>query len=80
MKGISKSQSRKIKFEESYYCLFGGEYQKECDKSIFRSINHEMYLEKVQKSTLSAFDEKRYYIKKIEKLKVYHGTEHKIHN
>ena len=31
IKGISKSQSKHIKFEEYYNCLFGGEYQKECD-------------------------------------------------
>ena len=28
LKGISKSQSKNIKFEEYYICLFGGEYQK----------------------------------------------------
>ena len=28
IKGISKSQSKHIKFEEYYNCLFGGEYQK----------------------------------------------------
>ena len=27
-KGISKSQSKHIKFEEYYNCLFGGKYQK----------------------------------------------------
>ena len=26
IKGISKSQSKHIKFEEYYNCLFGGEY------------------------------------------------------
>ena len=31
LKGISKSQSKHIKFEEYYNCLFGGGYQKECD-------------------------------------------------
>ena len=34
IKGISKSQSEHIKFEEYYNCLFGGEYQKECDNYI----------------------------------------------
>ena len=42
IKGISKSQSKHIKFEEYYNCLFGGEYQKECDNYIIRSLNHEM--------------------------------------
>ena len=27
LKGISKSQSKIIKFEEYYNCLFGGKYQ-----------------------------------------------------
>ena len=45
LKGISKSQSKHIKFEEYYNCSFGGEYQKECDNYILRSINHEMHLQ-----------------------------------
>ena len=61
-KRISKSQSKHIKFEKYYNCLFGGEYQKECDNYIIRSLNHEMYLQKVRKSTLSIFDDKRCYI------------------
>ena len=39
IKGISKSQSKHIKIEDYYNCLFGGEYQKECDKYIIRSLN-----------------------------------------
>ena len=31
LKGVSKSQSKNIKFEEYYNCLFGGKYQQECD-------------------------------------------------
>ena len=31
LKGISKSQSKNIEFEENYNCLFGGKYQQECD-------------------------------------------------
>ena len=57
LKGISKSQSNLIKFEEYYICLFGGEYQKECDNYIIRSISHEMVLQEVKKSTLSQFDD-----------------------
>ena len=59
LKGISKSQSTHIKFEEYYNCFFGGEYEKECDNYIIRSPNHEMYLQKVRKSTVSLFDDKR---------------------
>ena len=66
IKGISKSQSKHIKFEEYYNCLFGGEYQRECDNYIIRSINHEMFLQEVKKTTLSNFDDKRCYINNIE--------------
>ena len=62
IKGVSKSQSKHNKFREYYNCLFGGEYQKDCDNYIIRSINHEMYLQRVKKSTLSLFDDKRCYI------------------
>ena len=66
LKGISKSQSKHIKFEEYYNFLFGGEYQQECDKYLIRSLNHEMFLQRVRKSTLSQFDDKRCYIDKTE--------------
>ena len=66
LKGISKSQSKNIKFEEYKKCLDGEEYQRECDNYIIRSINHEMVLQKVKKSTLSIFDDKRCYINNIE--------------
>ena len=44
LKGISKSQSKNIKFEAYYNCLFRGKYQQDCDDYIIWSINHEMYL------------------------------------
>ena len=66
LKSISKSYSRNIKFDEFYNCLFGREYQQECDNCILRSVNHEMVLQKVKKSTLSIFDDKRCYINNIE--------------
>ena len=62
LKGISKSVSKHIKFEEYYNCLFGGEYKKEHNIYILRSINHEMHLQEIKKSTLSIFDDKRCYI------------------
>ena len=49
LKGISKSYSRNIKFDEYYNCLFGREYLQECDNYILRSINHEMILQEVKK-------------------------------
>ena len=66
LKDISKSQSKHIKFDEYKNCLFGGEYQNECDNYIIRSINHEMVLQEVKKPTLSIFDDKRCYINNIE--------------
>ena len=68
IKEISKSQSKSIKFEEYYTCLFGGENQKEYDSYILRSINHEMHLQEVKNSTLSIFDNKRWYINNIESI------------
>ena len=68
LKGISKPQSKTIKFEEYKKCLDGEEYQRECDNYIIRSTNHEMVLQKVKKSTLSIFDDKRCYINNIESI------------
>ena len=66
LKGVSKSQSKNIKFEEYKKCLDGEEYQQECDNYIIRSINDEMVLQKVKKLTLSIFDDKRCCINNIE--------------
>ena len=66
LKGITKAHSKNIKFEEYKKCLEGVDYQQECDNYIIRSINHEMFLQKVKKSTLSIFPDKRCYIKNIE--------------
>ena len=68
IKGVSKSQSKHIKFEEYYNCLFGKEYQRECNNYIIRSINHEMVPQEVRKSTLSIFDDKRCYINNIKSI------------
>ena len=61
LKGICKSQSNHIKFEECKKCLDGKDYQNECDKEIVRSIDREMHLQKVKSSTLLSFDDKRCY-------------------
>ena len=45
-KRISKSNSKKIKFEEYKNCLYGEKYQKEGDIYFLRSVNHETYLQK----------------------------------
>ena len=68
LKGISKSYSKNIKFDQYKKCLDGENYQEECDNYILRSINHDMVLQKVKKSTLSIFDDKRCYINNIESI------------
>ena len=65
LKGISKPQSKHIKFEEFKKYLDREEYQRKCKNDILRSINHEMHLQEVKKSTLSIFHDKRCYIKKL---------------
>ena len=50
LKGISKYQSKNIKFEEYKKCLDGYDYQKEYDNFIIRSINHDMVLQEVKKN------------------------------
>ena len=49
LKGISKSQSKHIKFEEYKNCLDGVEYQRKCNNYNIRSINHEMHPQEVRK-------------------------------
>ena len=66
LKGVSKSQSKNIKFQEYKKCLDGEKYQRECNNCIIRSIIHEMVLQEVKKSTLSLFEDKRCYINNIE--------------
>ena len=66
LKGISISQSKNITFEEYKKCLDGEDYQQECDNYIMGSINHEMVLQKIKKSTLSIIDDKRCYINNSE--------------
>ena len=66
LEGLSKSQSKKIKIEEQKKCLNGKNYQGECETYILRSVNHEMYLQQIEKSTLSIFDDKRCFINEIE--------------
>ena len=63
LKGISETQSKNFKFEGYKKCLDGMEYQREY---IIRSIDHEMYLQEIRKTTLSIFDDKRCFINNIE--------------
>ena len=65
LKSVSKNQSKIIKFEVYEKCLDGEKYQEECNNCVLRSINHELHLQEIKKSTLSIFDDKRCYINKI---------------
>ena len=49
IKGITRAQAKNIKFEEYFNCLFGKEYQKTCDIFLIRSINHDIFLQKLRK-------------------------------
>ena len=44
----------------------GKRYQGECENYTLRSVNNEMYLQQLKKSTLSIFDDKRCYINETE--------------
>ena len=66
LKSVSKSQSKNIKFEEYKKSLDEEIFQSECNNYVLRSINHEMHLQEIKKSTLSMFDDKRCYLNKIE--------------
>ena len=65
LKGISKAQSKDIKFEEYKICLDGEELENECINYILKSINHDMYMQRIKKTTLSVFDDKRNYLDSI---------------
>ena len=73
IKGISKSQSKHIKYEEYKKCLDGKEYQRECNNYILRSINQEMPLQEIKKNRLYLFLMINDVLQM--KLKVNHGTE-----
>ena len=64
-KGISKSQSKNIKFQEYYNCLFGKEFIRSCEIYSLRQINHDMKMQKVNKTTLSIFGDKRNHLNNI---------------
>ena len=48
LKGVFKSQSKHINFEEYKKRLDGEDYQRECDTYILRSLTHETYLQKIK--------------------------------
>ena len=54
-KGISKSCSKNIKFEECKKFWDGEKHQDQCENYFLRSVNHEMYLQKMKKRLLYLF-------------------------
>ena len=68
LKGISKSQSKHIKFEEYKIRLDGEELENECINYILKSSNHDMYMQGIKKTTLSIFDDKRNYLDNIKSI------------
>ena len=71
MTNLKVSQNLKqsiINFDDYYNCLFAGNYRKECENFIIKSMNHDMFLQKVTKNSLSAFEEKRCYLNETESL------------
>ena len=59
LKGITKSQSKNIKFEEYEKCSDGEKFKNECVNYILKSNKHDMYMQEIKKMTLSIFDDKR---------------------
>ena len=68
IKGISISQSKHKKFEEYKKCLDGEEYLRQSNNYIVRSINREMHLQEVKKTTSTFFVDKRNYLDNIKSL------------
>ena len=68
LKGISKAQSKNIKFEQYKICLDGEELENECINYILKSSNHDMYMQGIKKTALSIFDDKRNYLDNKESL------------
>ena len=66
LKGICKSYSKNFKFDEYKKCLDGEGYQQDCDNYFIRSLSHEMYLQRVKRSTLFQFDDKRCFMNETE--------------
>ena len=60
LKSSSEPQPENIIIEQYCNCLFVGGNQSECDNNIIKSVNHDINLQKVRKTNLSVFDEKRF--------------------
>ena len=65
-KGIVKGYKKEISFDQYYNCLMNQTYDKTCEQFCIRSHDHNMYLQKITKKSLSPFDDKRKYINNIQ--------------
>ena len=68
LKGVFESQSKHIKFDQYKKCLDDKKYQEQYEVYLLRTVNHEMYLPQIIKSTLSVFDDKRCFINETESI------------
>ena len=68
LKGISKTQSKNINFEEYKICLDGEGLENECGNYILKSINHDMYMQGIKKTALSIFNDKKNFLDNVESI------------
>ena len=68
LKAVSESYSNIIKYKVNKICLNDEKHQKQWGNYILRSLNHEMYLQKINKSSLYIIDDKRCYINETESI------------
>ena len=68
LKVFSKIQTKNIKIVEYKFCLDGEKSVNECENYILKSINRDMYLQKIRRTKLSIFVDKRNYLNSIESL------------
>ena len=62
LKGFPKVSQKLLNLKNITF-VFWAKNQQECENYLIRSPNHEMYLQRVNKSTLYQFDDKRCYKK-----------------
>ena len=67
LKGIQKSDSKNIKFE-NIITVFNQIYEKGCTQHLILSLIHDIFMQKVTKKSLSRFDDKREFINNIESI------------
>ena len=66
LKGICKGYKNEISFDQYYKRLKNKTYDKTCKQYCIRFHDHNMFIQKITKKSLSPFDDKREYINNIE--------------